>query len=186
MIYEDMRTKIILAAAKEMRAKGIKFTMANLARRLRVSKRVIYMNFSSKNELISNIMDALLVKFQKISARILFSKVFSYTDKLKKILMLQVTIPLFYGPKIIDVKRFIPKEWEKCKRFIDKEWEKIEVFLKEGINFGILRPVRLDIAKLLVSELQMNTISRRYCRGHDISLIRSVKCIVDVLMYGIL
>ena len=69
-----MKDTILAAAIEEVTLRGLRFTMQDLATRLRVSKRSIYENFSSKEELVSYMVDAILTDMSTQEQAILEAK----------------------------------------------------------------------------------------------------------------
>ena len=59
-----MRQRIMDGAMAEMHERGIKFTMDDLARRLGMSKRTLYENFSSKEELVGSLLAAAIAELK--------------------------------------------------------------------------------------------------------------------------
>ena len=51
-----MKDSILAAATEEIRLHGSSFRMEDLARRLNISKRTLYENFRSKNEILERIL----------------------------------------------------------------------------------------------------------------------------------
>ncbi|BBB90107.1 MAG TPA: TetR/AcrR family transcriptional regulator [Methylomusa anaerophila] len=181
-----MRKRIMLAAAEEMRIKSIKFTMADLARCLGVSKRLLYEYFTSKEELIGAIIDQCLQEIHEQHEKILHDQSISYPERLKKMLTPQQNILPVEGQIADDIRRYLPAEWDKFDRLMDEKWGGIEKFLQEGIENGHLRPISLPIIKKMLSGAHKEIIDYRFLVHHNISLLQALTYTADVLMYGIL
>lgn len=181
-----MRERILLAAAEEMRVRSIKFTMNDLARRLGVSKRCLYAYFATKEELISSLIDASLMKVREERRQIANNTEIGFTEKLKKIFGVWETAYLPADGRIVaDIKRLMPFEWEKFKLFVDEEWEFLCDFLQKGIENGQLRPVSLSIVKKLIDSSMREIVDYEFLIHNNISLAQAVTELIDILMYGI-
>lgn len=71
---ERMEDSILLAAAEEIEQSGPDFTMDNLAKRLKISKRTIYEKYRSKNEIVSGIFQLKIQKLIEMHEEILKTK----------------------------------------------------------------------------------------------------------------
>ena len=60
-----MKERIMAATMEEVNIHGLKFTMNDLAKRLKISKRSLYENFPSKQDLIDSILTILLSNLEK-------------------------------------------------------------------------------------------------------------------------
>lgn len=181
-----MRKRIMAAAVAEMRERGIKFTMSDLARILGVSKRCLYAHFASKEQLIAAIIDTILEDIQEQRAAILADRELNFQDKLGAILCVS---PRVFSPtsgRMADeVKRFMPAEWDRIRRFMDQHWVFLEEFLNEGIATGKLRPVYLPVVQKMLKGCTNEMVDYQFLMEHNISLDQAKSCMIDILTYGI-
>lgn len=183
-----MKGRILAAAVDEMRERGIKFTMNDLARRVGVSKRCLYEHFDSKEDLISSIVDASLTDIVEQRRKILSDESLSFKEKLRGIFNVRTTIfsPLLEGRIAEEIKRCMPQEWMRIDQFMSEDWKFIEQFLKSGVENGELRAVHLPIVHKMVKGSINELIDYQFLDDNGISLTQAKMYMLDVLMYGML
>lgn len=79
-----MKNRIIKAFIEETHSNGIKFTMDDLAKRLGVSKRTLYENFSSKLEILEEIIALTFSEHEERSRSIREDKTLSLEEKIRQ------------------------------------------------------------------------------------------------------
>ncbi|BBB90089.1 MAG TPA: TetR/AcrR family transcriptional regulator [Methylomusa anaerophila] len=181
-----MRQRIMQAATEEMRARGIKFTMADLAHRLGVSKRLLYEYFASKEELIGAIVDFTLQEIREQRTAIFRDPNLTFSEKLKQLLTPKKHLLPDDGRIAEEIKRCLPMEYEKFDRFNDQEWERMDIFLREGIQKGHLRPVCLPVVKKILDGTRKEIVNYQFLVHNSISLGEAFTYMVDVLLNGML
>ena len=153
-----MRKRIMTGAVEEMRDKGIRFTMSDLALRLGVSKRSIYEYFESKEVLVYSIVETLLEDVQKQRLEIMADDSISYQEKLRKILTVQpVLFPIMEGHTIVEIKRFLhvqSRQIEKLEQIMSRSWVLVEKFLQQGIETGQIRPIYIPIIEKMLAGIR--------------------------------
>ena len=81
-----MKEKIIDAAIKEFKQKGLKFTMSDVAKRLSISKKTIYTVFESKQALLYAIADSYAADFESMQEELENDNSLNELQKLQKLL----------------------------------------------------------------------------------------------------
>ncbi|MDR7866614.1 MAG: TetR/AcrR family transcriptional regulator [Sporomusaceae bacterium] len=141
-----MKERILATALHLMNVHGVKFTTADLARELGVSKRAVYEHFPSKEYLMAAIFDSIITDFRQQISVIARTEGLDIVTKLKS---LMVYSPKALGPlneKIIpDIQRFLPKEWMKFEEYFQERWRMIEQVINQGIENELLSPVDLAV-----------------------------------------
>lgn len=182
-----MRRRIMTAAVAEMNARGIKFTMGDLARRLGVSKRCLYVYFDSKEDLIRSIIDVVLADIQGQKREILADGQLTFEEKLKKVLTVRPKV--FYlqeGRLSVEFKRLLPAEWERIDRFMSRNWQTIEEFLQLGIREGHFRSVYVPIVEKMIKGTFNEMDNYHFLAQNNVSLYQANEHMVDILLYGII
>jgi AcrR family transcriptional regulator len=141
-----LRDRIIAAALRQMNTHGIKFTTAELARELGVSKRAIYDHFTSKQHLIDCVLDTIIADLRQQISGIVYDDSLDIFDRIKALMVLN---PKGFGhvntQVIEDVRRFMPQEWAKFEKFFMERWRMLEQIIEEGSNKGLVAKVDLVI-----------------------------------------
>lgn len=180
-----MRLRIIEAAVEETEEKGIKFTMSDLAKRLGVSKRTLYENFSSKEALIDAIVERFFEKMKEREEHIINNKNLSDLEKLKELVMILPNSPkLMYISRFYDMKQYYPKQWKKVEKWVN-EWTPEVSLIKEGKEKGHLREVNAIVLRKMVIESMMSLIQRPFLMKNNMTLKETLEAMADILLHGI-
>lgn len=183
-----MKDRILAAAIEEMRERGIKFTMNDLARRIGVSKRCLYEHYESKEALISRIVDTSLADIVEQRRKIISDSSLTFHEKIRGIFDVRTSIfsPLLEGRIAEEIKRFMPAEWLRIDRFMSEDWKYIEEFLKTGIEKGELRRIHLPVMHKMVKGSINELVDYRFLDDNGISLKQAKLYMLDLLLYGML
>jgi len=180
-----MKDIIKIAAVEEISERGIKFTMTDLAKRIGVSKRCLYQHFTSKEDLISSLVDGWLEDVLKKRKEILAGND-SYEEKLKSILCGKPAVMSPTEGRIAyEIKRFMPSEWKRIDHFMNEHWAVIEEFLRLGIEKGYFRPVYLPVLQKMVRGSINEIIDYHFLMRNNVSLMQAKMYMVDILLYGL-
>ena len=157
-----MRERIMDAALIEFSDKGIKFTMDDVAKRIRISKKTIYNFFKNKEVLLLETIDFGFAEVQKQKKEIVNDKDMDIIDKIKNVL---IAIPEKYKGfdwrLIYQISEKYPDAYEKIEEIpimvIKKDGTR-EPFNSEKILSGVRkacekRPVSTADMELLVDNV---------------------------------
>lgn len=181
-----MKARIIQAFIEETRYNGIKFTMDELAKRLGISKRTLYENFSSKVDILDAIIDSTLNEFDYQTRQIIDNTDWTLAEKIKKTIAVLPKYNEFYDLRILEqLKRSYPEQWERVNREFN-QWDDIKELLEEGIRTGIVKDINIDLLIRVIIETSNITLDKHFFLVHSIAVTESVETIVDVLLTGIL
>lgn len=180
-----MKDRIKMAAVEEISERGIKFTMTDLAKRIGVSKRCLYQHFTSKEDLISSLVDGWLKDVLQKRKEILAGNA-SFEEKLKSILCGKpAVLSPAEGRIAYEIKRFMPSEWKRIEDFMNEHWTVIEEFLHLGIEKGHFRPVYLPVLQKMIRGSINEIIDYHFLVRNNVSLIQAKTYMVDILLYGL-
>lgn len=181
-----LKARIIQAFIEETRTNGIKFTMDDLAKRLGISKRTLYENFSSKVDILDCIIDSTLSEFDDQTRLIIENPELTLTEKIKKTITVIPKYNEFYDLRILEqLKRSYFPQWERVNREFS-QWDELKGLLEEGIRIGIIKDTNIDLLMKIIIGASNITLDREFILGHSVTLTESVEAIVDVLLTGIL
>ncbi|QZY55439.1 TetR/AcrR family transcriptional regulator [Crassaminicella profunda] len=180
-----MRMRIIQGAIEETGEKGIKFTMNDLAKRLGVSKRTLYENFSSKESLIDGIVEHFFSTMREKEEEIINDSTLSTIEKLKEIAMILPNSPrLMYISRFYEMKQYYPKQWQKVEQWF-AEWSPEFELIEEGIESGKLRRVNTIVFRKMIIESIMALADRSFLMKNDFTLKEALHNMVDIILYGL-
>lgn len=148
---ERMEDSILLAAAEEIEQSGPDFTMDNLAKRLKISKRTIYEKYRSKNEIVSGIFQLKIQKLIEMHEEILKNETLSLHEKLSA--YFNVKSVFFLTLSLGQLNRVLEKypevKVEACAQ-VNLDWQNLEYFLREEEAAGRIKDADIDVILLLL------------------------------------
>ncbi|MEG6585308.1 TetR/AcrR family transcriptional regulator [Dendrosporobacter sp. 1207_IL3150] len=181
-----MRNRIMLAAMTELNERGIKFTMDDLARQLGVSKRTLYENFSSKEELIGFLLTEVTAELKAKREAILYDNQLDVREKFKQIMTVRSTIWGDTADQVsLDIKKCMPHQWKKIEKSIDELWEIIDALLSEGKQKGVFRPVFFPAMRVMFRGSFHEFANYAFLLQNRVTVKEMINYMVDILMYGI-
>jgi len=169
-----------------MNIHGIKFTTADLARELGISKRAVYEHFNSKENLMGAVFDSVLADFRQQISCIVHDESLNIVDKLTA---LMVFSPKALGPinvqVINDVKRFLPKEWAKFENYFTERWGLVEQVIKQGQTNGVLTQVDLAILQKMYMGTIDNLLDHHFLTRNNMTFKNAMTKAAEILIYGL-
>lgn len=133
-----MKEKILDTAAGLILQYGLKkFTVNEIASKLKISKKTIYKYFKSKDEIIQEYFKAFITSDKNNT----LNAVNSNYDFFKKIHLVvhsnhQYRLPV---PILNEAKLFYPDEWEKIERLKIFKIDIMKKLLKDGLSEGVIK-----------------------------------------------
>ena len=182
-----VHSRIMMAAIEEINQNGIKFTMADLATRLAVSKSTLYTHFSSKEEMIGTIMDFLMASMQQQDEDVMNNNTLNLQEKMKALLLSEPKALGAIGNRfIIDLKRHLPEEFKKGDKCQERKWQMVECLLNQGIITGDFRSVDLTITKVMFNATINELLNPNFLMHSNQTLVDALGKMTDILFFGII
>lgn len=145
-----MKQRILDAAVVEIELHGSSFRMDDLAKRLNISKRTLYENFHSKNEIIERILFDKSQDFYNLHKQILEDDNLDTVTKFKRYFTVKSDL---YATISGDHYRLmfvsVPSLVDQVMRTVEKDWELLGNFLKEQQRLGVIKDVDIDVLILM-------------------------------------
>jgi AcrR family transcriptional regulator len=182
-----LRNRIMKAVIDEINENGIKFTMADLAKRVAVSKSTLYMHFTSKEEMVGAIVDSLVEKMQQRDEEIINNRALNLHEKLKTLLLNEPKILGSISNRFIhDLKRYMPEQAEKGECFQKNKWQMIESLLQQGMDTGYFREVDLSITKIMFNATINELMNPNYLMQSNLTVNDALGKMADILCFGLM
>ncbi len=170
-----MKEQIIQESIKLFNQYGYKFSMDNLSKNLKISKKTLYKYFTSKEEIITYIIDESFNEVHSKQKAINNSNLDTET-KLRQILttnfMREDSIDL---SKAKDINKYYPKLAKKIEKKYIEEWNLVENLLVKGKKEGVFEYWSLQYTMAILKEsisLIIHYINEEisYTKAIDISM----------------
>lgn len=181
-----IKNRIMKGFIEEIRDKGMKFSMDDLAKRLGISKRTLYEHFSSKVEILETIIQQSFEEGDEKTQQILADDSLSLIHKIKGVMMVLPTHYEFYDLRILEqMKRYYPEQYAQVEASLSEDWQTLRVLLEQAIREGLI--VNMDVTlmlKVIVDALN-STLDQRFYMKNQITVTEALSAIVDVLLFGL-
>lgn len=182
-----MFEEIVKAAVIEFDENGIRFTMDDVARRMRISKRTLYSHISSKEKLIEDIIELTFGSIKEQEKLILEDTELDVAEKLKKVLCI---MPNCFAPidyrRVHEIKEFYPRLYERIEYHLSAEWENTLFLIQEGIIQGRLRNVKPSMLRQVLLGGFIKLLDKDFLAENNTSYQEAVEELVEIVMHGIL
>ncbi|KZE41928.1 transcriptional regulator [Brevibacillus parabrevis] len=182
-----MKDRIMKGFIEEIREKGMKFSMDDLARRLGISKRTLYEHFSSKVEILETIISQTFAESDEKTRQILADDSLSLLDKIKGVMMVLPTHYEFYDLRILEqMKRYYPEQWALVDSALSDDWQTLRSLIEQGIKEGLIVNMNVTLMMKLIVDAVNSTLDQRFYMKNQITVSEALAAIVDVLLYGLI
>ncbi len=146
----EQQKKIIETVFILYEQKGSRFTMDDVAKDMKISKKTIYKDYGNKEMLINLVVEAILESIEKETKKIVNNK--NYND-LEKLIKLTCAFP---NMKDIDynkasfIKDDFPKAYEMFVNSIDDNWEMCQKIFEQCILKNYIKDMEFEIFKTII------------------------------------
>lgn len=182
----ELKTTILEGTIKAFNHKGLKFTMDDIAGILGISKKTIYTVFKDKEELFLTMVDYIFDSIKESEQKILED---SELNTLEKIKMVLGVLP--EGYKEIDFRQLFtlkdkyPKIYSQVEKRLETGWESTIALLEQGMQEGVIRPVKIPIVKMMLEAAVEQFFQRDILVRNKISYAEALNEVVEILVTGI-
>lgn len=180
-----MRETIIQEAMRQILKLGLKkFTVEDIAKELGVSKKTIYKYFSTKNEIISAVVEFVLEK-EKIYTQGVMEMEGSSITKMDALLFFHAgdNVPAWV---VDDLRRYYPKEYQKREAIQLMKKECFNRLLLEGVQAGVIRKdCNQGILNIMVRQTIDAILDGEFLRSQDLTLTQAIRQLKEIVLYGI-
>ena len=182
----DIKDRIMKGFIEEIRDKGMKFSMDDLARRLGISKRTLYEHFSSKVEILEAIIEQTFSEGDEKAQQIINDDSLSLIDKIKGVMMVLPTHYEFYDLRVLEqMKRYYPEQWALVDSALSDDWQTLRVLIEQGIREGQIVNMNVTLLMKLIIDAVNSTLDQRFYMQNQITVSQALSAIVDVLLFGL-
>ncbi|MCR4611912.1 MAG: TetR/AcrR family transcriptional regulator [Lachnospiraceae bacterium] len=183
----DNKERILEGSLNVYKAKGVKFTMDDLASELGMSKKTIYTVFPDKGTLLLEMVDYAFDSVSRTQSEALNNPDMSLVDKLKNIL--GVLPEAYVGvdfTQLYVLKGKYPKAYARLRQRLESGWERTLALIDEGVEQGLLREVNK-----VVFQLAHEATLERFLMGDELSKNKlsyedALTELVDIMTEGII
>lgn len=145
--HEPMRQQILTIALTAFNQYGNTLTMDQLAARLSVPPSSLSSHFSSKAELVRQLVSFMLTRIRQPPLSFSYR---SLTGDLQDLLATYHELfAIFSQNALFYLKRHYPEEWGSIMELRESQWQQIATAINSGIASGQLRPVDTKLVQIM-------------------------------------
>lgn len=182
----DLKTKIIEATIEEFNEKGLKFTMDDLSRHLGISKKTLYHEFESKEELFLEVIERFFAQVKKGEREIFEDTSLEIIEKIKKIIIvLPECCTNIDFRKLYELEQRYPKIYNKIILKIDEDWTDTIQLLNQAIEEGKIRPINLIVLKTIICSSIEAFIKKDILIKEKIGYAEALEEMINIIIEGI-
>lgn len=183
---EITQKKILETVMVEFRAKGLKFTMDDIAKDLHMSKKTIYKIYRDKEEIFDSMVDYVFNSIKESEHAILNDESLTTSQKVGKIL---IALPDSYQNVdfrlMFQVKDKYPKVYQKINERIENDWEETIALIEKGIGEGTIRPISISTFKTMFEATIEKFLSSDVLITNNMEYQEALNNMIDILMNGL-
>lgn len=182
----SQKEEILKATLQVFNDKGLKFTMDDIAERLKISKKTLYKVFDDKEALFLAMVDYMFDTIKESERAVVENEDLSTVDKIHKILGV-----LPEGYKDVDLRQLYllkekyPKIYKQVELRLETGWETTIELIEQGIAEGCIQPIRIPILKMMLEASVEQFFQRDILVQNKVSYQDALDEVVDILMEGI-
>ena len=186
-MISEIREKILIGTIQVFNKKGLKLTMDDVADELKISKKTIYKEFDSKEEMFETMADYVFDNIKVREEEIINSDEYSTEEKIRLLLS---AMPESYRninfQELHPLKDKYPKVYKKLQRRLETGWEPTMKLLEQGKEEGIIKKdADLKIFKIMMEASLERFFEQDVMKGGSRKYNDYLNEVVDILLTGI-
>lgn len=183
----EIREEILEGTLQVFNQKGLKFTMDDIAKSMKISKKTIYTIFQDKEELFLAMVDYLFDKIKESEQQVLHDD--RFTTTLEKVKAILGVMPEGYREvdfrQLYMLKDKYPGIYQQVECRLETGWETTIGLIEQGIKEGVIRPIKIPIFKMMMEATLEQFFQRDILVRNQISYQQALQEVVDILVNGI-
>jgi AcrR family transcriptional regulator len=181
-----VKERIAQVAIQEIRQRGLKFSIREVAGRLGISTKTLYQYFASKEQIVEHIVLQSIEEMKEEERRVLGDPSLRIPAKLRQVL---TNLPRGFAFRDIGILKELeqryPKQWAAIDDYLQNGWDNFRVLVREGIETGDIRPFDIELFIDVYVGGLYRLMDRRAREGRDLSLETALARMVELLLAGI-
>ncbi|MEK4063489.1 MULTISPECIES: TetR/AcrR family transcriptional regulator [Paenibacillus] len=181
-----MKERIIQASVAEIKMRGLKFSIRDVAKRAGISTKTLYQNIESKEQIIGYIVEQSVSEMRHAEQLIINESSLSNMDKLHKTLALLPSRLVLHNVHFLEeLKQRYPVQWAEVDHYIHNGWDNIRLLVEKGVRNGELREFDFELFIQVYIGAFYRLMEHQYEVQDGLSLERALGQMVDLLLVGI-
>ena len=185
-VTEQTREEILNATIALFNEKGLKFTMDDLAKHLRRSKKTIYQIIPDKQTLLDAMVDYVFDSIKQSERSYLEDPDLELTEKLRRVLgAMPEQFATVDFKQLFVLKEKYPKVYAHVEERLESGWEPTVSLIREGVQKGIFRDIQVPVFRTMMQATLEQFFQRGVLVENQISYADALEEVVTTLIDGI-
>ncbi len=183
---EALKEQIRFTCVEFLASKGIGFTLDEVAKTLKISKKTIYKLFDSKNAIFISIIDEMRLSIRTRQQE-LFQSDLPLEEKLYKLLTIRVKYQETIGSADLnDFRTIAPEVYQYLLDAYSTGWNLVEQVLREGIESGKFRNVSIPLVIQFLQHGMQMLHQDRFLFDNSLSYEEAERQVIQIALCGIM
>jgi len=184
---DPVKESIYLAVLSLFEEKGIHFSTADVAKKIKKSERTIYALFDSKEDMLEKSIDYAFAIITKADRDVLRDTSLSYEQRVKKYFF---DMSDTYDCELIlqhynQLERRFPKLAKKIDTIMSSMHEEMMNLLITGMEEGKLRKVNINVLELILSDTLDKIMTAPFILEHGLTFEEGAHALFDIVLHGL-
>lgn len=182
----ELEEKIVNAAIDTFAECGLKFTMDDIAKRIRISKKTIYGVYKTKEDMLFAVVDYCFADIKANERKLSEDESLDIVEKIKQVM---IVLPDRYKgiglSNLAGLKDKFPKVYQRIEHYLATDWDGTIALLKQGMKEGKIRKVQIPILKAAFESTIESFMISDVLVENKISYEAAMQELIDMLVEGI-
>lgn len=182
----DYRQRVTAAALEAFEEHGIRFTMDDLARRLRMSKRTIYERVGTKEDVIALVVNETFAGIKAQEKAIIADPQLDVLAKLKRVLTVVPSRSDLTDPAVItQVREAYPAMYDLIVHHLSIGWDDTADLIEQATREGRIRPVRTLVLREILLATVEQMLRDDFLATAGLTHEEALSEVVDIVFHGL-
>lgn len=182
----QLKLRIYNATIDEFKDKGFKFTMDDIARRLSISKKTLYVAEKDKETLFYDTATYIYEQIKNAEQMIMDDDSLTTVEKIRAIL---VAMPDNYREldwrQIYQLRSSYPRIYERVNTMMEQQWDNTIALLNQGMSEGVIRSFPVPVIKTMFEATLEKFMGSTVLIDEELTFDEALSCTLDIIMKGI-
>lgn len=167
--------------------KGIRFTMDDVAKQARMSKKTLYVLFADKEALLSEVVDYCFASIKQAEDAVVRDTSLTTLEKIQKILgVMPTNLQRMDFRNLYLAKIRYPKLYEKVARHLESDWEPTLDLIRKGQEEGVIRSFSIPVFRTILSSGIETFLTTDVLNEAQLSYMDGLSELTRIMVQGIL
>lgn len=168
---QDLKEKYLVKLLPVIKNHGFShLRIDDIARHMDISKATFYKYFSSKEDVIEQVVEMVIAYFRQ-ATNMIGEPSSSYPQRFQQVFRQAVFIASYLSDAfVLDLKQTFPQLWEHVRQAQQRRQQQLQQFYEQGIAAGIFQPINLALSMLQDELLLHSIMDPVFLIEHDLTL----------------